>query len=149
MGIPPSLPRADCSLWKHGAEHWRAAVLARGSARVPYTTACLGGTLGLPGGYPGAAWGVPWGCLGGTLGLPGGYPGAALGGLEKVGFFGCQFWVFLAFFLLFQMGKRVFGEISKVLSKKGYRGREKKCPRYPFFATAPPLGQLWKVRKMS
>jgi len=40
IGIPPSLPRADCSLWKHGAEHCRTAVLARGSARVPCTTAC-------------------------------------------------------------------------------------------------------------
>ena len=41
----PSLPRADCSLWKHGAEHCRTVCLARGSARVPCTTAWLGGML--------------------------------------------------------------------------------------------------------
>ena len=40
MSIQPSLPRADCSLWKHGAEHCRTVCLARGSARVSCTTAC-------------------------------------------------------------------------------------------------------------
>src|SRR6202161_4996723 len=55
IGIPPSLPRADCSLWKHGAEHCRTVCLARGSARVPCTTAwvgCRGADLGV---------GLPWG----------------------------------------------------------------------------------------
>ena len=49
IGIPPSLPRADCSLWKHGAEHCRTVCLARGSARMPDTTAwvgCRGAGLG-------------------------------------------------------------------------------------------------------
>src|ERR1700677_541504 len=52
IGIPPSLPRADCSLWKHGAEHCRTAVLARGGARahMPQHAGRAGG----------AAWGVPW-----------------------------------------------------------------------------------------
>src|SRR5271154_4366307 len=53
IGIPPSLPRADCSLWKHGAEHCRTAVLARGSARghIPQHAGRAGG----------AAWGGdPW-----------------------------------------------------------------------------------------
>ena len=45
MSIQPSLPRADCSLWKHGAEHCRTVCLARGSARVPCTTAWVGGML--------------------------------------------------------------------------------------------------------
>jgi len=39
----PSLPRADCSLWKHGAEHCRTVCLARVSARMQDTTAWLGG----------------------------------------------------------------------------------------------------------
>ena len=48
----PSLPRADCSLWKHGAEHCRTVCLARGSARMPaYHSMQVGrgADLGLPG----------------------------------------------------------------------------------------------------
>ena len=40
MRIHPSLPRDDCSLWKHGAEHCRTVCLARVSARMQDTTAC-------------------------------------------------------------------------------------------------------------
>src|SRR6202453_2580022 len=48
IGIPPSLPRADCSLWQHGAELCRPAGVAPGSARAPCPTAgreggCVGG----------------------------------------------------------------------------------------------------------
>src|ERR1035438_8866231 len=52
MSIQPSLPRADCSLWKHGAEHCRTVCLARGSARMPtYHSMQVerGADLGLPG----------------------------------------------------------------------------------------------------
>ena len=55
MSIQPSLPRADCSLWKHGAEHCRTVCLARGSARMPaYHSMQVerGADLGLPGRVP-------------------------------------------------------------------------------------------------
>ena len=100
----PSLPRADCSLWKHGAEHCRTVCLARVSARMQHTTAWLGGMC------------------------------------EKVCFFRMHFLGFLDFFPNFSPRESVFGEIRKSISKNTHRGREKKCPRYPFFSTAPPLG---------
>jgi hypothetical protein len=40
MRIHPSLPRDDCSLWKHGAEHCRTVCIARVSAMMQHTTAC-------------------------------------------------------------------------------------------------------------
>ena len=105
----------------------------------------------------GLAWGGYLGGLGGYLGGLGGYPGAGLGGtlglawggLEKACFFRSQFWCFLAPPGVKRGGFEFFRDSPKNPSKKGYRGREKKCPRYPFFPTAPPLGQLWKVGKMS
>ena len=104
MRIHPSLPRDDCSLWKHGAEHCRTVCLARVSARMQHTTAWLGVCV------------------------------------KKRVFFGVDFECFLETLWVVPAENGFFGESRKSISKNTHRGREKKCPRYPFFSTAPPLG---------
>ena len=59
---------------------------------------------------------------------------------KKSVFFGVDFECFLETLWVVPAENGFFGESRKSISKNTHRGREKKCPRYPFFSTAPPLG---------